>query len=245
MEQSITPLDFQRMLLGNLPWLFLLEIVVRTAVMYLYALLMVRFMGKRGQRQLSPFDFLVIIALGSAVGDPMFYSEVPMLPGMVVLATVVTLERLLSYAIHGNEWIEEFVSGVPRRLVCDGRLDIDNVKQETFSREEIFTMLRAKGVTHLGEVERAYIEQTGELSTYKYSQAEIRPGLAIAPPWEIEAPTTYSASTTVPAAGYYACTACGDTVRLDHGELLSECQVCEGQKWTRATHRPAESRRHI
>lgn len=244
MAQNITPLDLQRMLMGELPWLFLVEVVLRTSIMYLYALVLVRFMGKRGQRQLSPFDFLVIIALGSAVGDPMFYTEVPMLPGMVVLTTVVVLERLLSYAIHASKWVERFVSGAPRRLVLDGRLDMQSINQEAFSREEIFTMLRAHGIQQLGEVERVYVEQTGELSTYQYSQAEVRPGLPIAPPWDVERPAIFSAGTGAPSAGYYACATCGDAVRLNEGEMLPECEVCQSQNWARATLQALESQRH-
>lgn len=244
MDQNITALDFRRMFMGDLPWLFLVEVVIRTSVMYLYALVLVRFMGKRGQRQLSPFDFLVIIALGSAVGDPMFYTQVPMLPGIVVLTTIVVLERLLSHAIHASEWLEAFVSGVPRRLVQDGRLDMQSLQQENLSREEIFTMLREQGIKHLGEVEGAYVEQTGVLSAYRYSPAEVRAGLPIAPPWEVEAPKIFSAGTAAPSDGPYACTACGETLRFDKGELLPQCSNCQGQSWARATNKPLEITRH-
>jgi uncharacterized membrane protein YcaP (DUF421 family) len=244
MEQSITPLDLKRMLIGDLPWLFLVEVAVRTSVMYLYALVIVRLMGKRGRRQLSPFDFLVIIALGSAVGDPMLYATVPMLPGMAVLTTIVALDRLLSYAVHTSEWLEKFVQGMPGRLVLNGRLDVPSINQETVSREEVFALLRGRGIQHLGEVERVYIEQSGEVSLYRYSPAEVRPGLPIAPPWELDRPITLAAGDAVPSSGYYACCACGETVRLDTGERLPECQVCGGQEWTTATARPVETQRH-
>jgi uncharacterized membrane protein YcaP (DUF421 family) len=53
--------------------------------MYLYALLLVRLLGKRGMGQLAPFDFVIIIALGSAVGYPMFYPDVPVLHAMAAI----------------------------------------------------------------------------------------------------------------------------------------------------------------
>lgn len=65
--------DWQRMLFGDLSWVFVLEIIVRSVIMYVYTFGMVRLMGKRTTQQLSSFEFIIVIALGSAVGDPMFY----------------------------------------------------------------------------------------------------------------------------------------------------------------------------
>jgi uncharacterized membrane protein YcaP (DUF421 family) len=74
MEGAYT-FDLARILLGRLPWLYLAEILLRTTIVYFFALFVVRTIGKRGMGQLAPFDFVIIIALGSAVGDPMFYPD--------------------------------------------------------------------------------------------------------------------------------------------------------------------------
>jgi len=55
--QSIQPFDWHRIFLGDeLGLLFLLEIVFRTVVMYGYALIFARAIGKRGVGQISPFE---------------------------------------------------------------------------------------------------------------------------------------------------------------------------------------------
>ncbi len=56
--------DLYRIFLGDQPPGFFLEIMFRTVVMYLYVLLLLRLLGKRGMGQLSPFEFTIIIALG-------------------------------------------------------------------------------------------------------------------------------------------------------------------------------------
>jgi hypothetical protein len=58
--------DLHRILLGRLPWLYLAEILLRTTIVYFYALFVVRTISKRGMGQLAPFDFVIIIALGSS-----------------------------------------------------------------------------------------------------------------------------------------------------------------------------------
>ena len=46
-------------------------------VIYAYSLLLIRWVGGRGIAQMSTVEFLLVIALGSAVGDAIFYPEVP------------------------------------------------------------------------------------------------------------------------------------------------------------------------
>lgn len=90
MSDAVTPLDLQRMFIGAHPPLFLIEIVIRILLVYGFAAVVLRWMGKRGRRAFSPFELLVVIALGSATGDSMFYPEIPILHAWVVIAAVVT-----------------------------------------------------------------------------------------------------------------------------------------------------------
>jgi len=56
---------------------------------------------------LTPFDLLIIIALGSAVGDPMFYPEVSLLWGTVVMSTAFALFKLQDYLMKKSARYEE------------------------------------------------------------------------------------------------------------------------------------------
>ena len=143
--------DLQRMFVGDFPLLFLAEIAVRTFVLYAYALIMLRFMGRRGMRQISVFDLAIIIALGSAVGDPMFYPDVPLLHGMVVITVIVVVERLLAEIVQRSEKADTFISGKPIRVVYEGRLELLENGESGLSREELFSELRCLQVQQLGQ----------------------------------------------------------------------------------------------
>lgn len=95
-QSSIDVFDMGRLLLGNEPTFYLFEVAFRTAVVYLPSLLLLKLMGKRSLRELTPTDFLIVIALGSAVGDSMFYPEVPISHALLAVAVVVLLQRTLS-----------------------------------------------------------------------------------------------------------------------------------------------------
>ena len=90
MEQPVEPFDLMRMLVGGQPPLFFAEIVLRTLIVYAYTFGLVRWLGGRSVAQLSVIEFLLVIALGSAVGDAMFYPDVPLLHAMLVITPVTT-----------------------------------------------------------------------------------------------------------------------------------------------------------
>jgi uncharacterized membrane protein YcaP (DUF421 family) len=224
--------DLHRMFLGDLPWTFTLEIALRTTVLYLYALLLMRLVGKRGIGSLSPFEWVIVIALGSAVGDPMFYADVPLLHGMVVLTMIVGLQRGLVHLTQHNERLETFVESVPRCLVLEGRINLDSLKKEDLSREELFAALRQRGVAHLGEVARAYLEPSGHVSVILRIPREIGAGLSVLPRSTEESPSpTVSAGTPAPRKGEFACPTCGEIVSSERDVLLPRCPRCQGNQW--------------
>jgi uncharacterized membrane protein YcaP (DUF421 family) len=140
--------------------------------MYLYTLALIRLLGKRGLGQLSVFELVILIALGSAVGDPMFYDDVPLVHGLIVITVIVTLERLLVKLTQRNSRIERLVESVPVLLVKDGVLLADAIEQEDLSTEEVYMGLRQEGVESLGEVKRAYLEPSGRISVFKQSSRD-------------------------------------------------------------------------
>jgi len=156
--------DLHRIFLGDLPGAFYVEIALRTAAMFLFALILIRTLGKRSLGQLSIFDFVIIIALGSAVGDPMFYDDVPLLYGMVVVAVVVALERVLALLTSRQSRIERMVDSSPTILVRDGVVDHKALRHEMMSVSELFQALRANGVEQLHDVVLAVLEPSGHIS---------------------------------------------------------------------------------
>jgi uncharacterized membrane protein YcaP (DUF421 family) len=226
--------DLHRILLGRLPWLYLAEILLRTTIVYFYALFVVRTIGKRGMGQLAPFDFVIIIALGSAVGDPMFYPNVPLLHALVAITGIVLLSRGVTHLTQRSKRVQNLLSATAARLVRDGVMDLAAIRQEGIARTELFEALRTIGIEHLGEVERAYLEPSGKISTFKQPPESVRPGLPVLPEG-VEGPLrSHHRGETVLAGGTYACWECGHTIDLASDNPFPECAICQEGRWTRA-----------
>lgn len=171
--------DLFRIFFGDKPPLFLLEVAFRTLVIFTYTLVLLRWMGKRGMGQLTPFEFAIIVGLGSAVGDPMFYDDVPLIHTMLVIAIIIGLQHFLSWITEKNETIESWVEGKAVCLIKDGTINIPTLENERLSQSELFDSLRTQGIVHLGQVRAAFLERSGKVSVIEADPT--RPGLCILP----------------------------------------------------------------
>lgn len=176
MEAGYEAFDLKRMFIGDYSSLLLLEIVFRTTVMYVFALLAVRLLGKRGIGALSPFEWVVVIALGSAMGDPMFYPEVPLVHGMIVITVIVVLQRIVERMKQRHAGAERFMESAPSLIVEGGRIQEDVLRREELSVPELLMELRLGGITNVGQVRYAYLEPSGRVSIFKYEDSAFTPG---------------------------------------------------------------------
>ncbi|WP_229583107.1 DUF421 domain-containing protein [Paracoccus sp. S-4012] len=229
MEPGFVPFDLQRMFLGDYPPLFYAEIAFRVVVIYGYTLLLIRWIGGRGVAQLSMVEFLLVIALGSAVGDAMFYDDVPLLVAMMVITVVVLINKALDKAIVHSQTAEALIDGRPVRVVRDGELVREGMLRRDIGEDEIKAILRGAGVSNLGQVEDAFLEINGTASVFRFDKP--RPGLAIVPPADV-IPAEGSAETGRERDGLTCCTTCGHVAPAASALPDSDCANCGKGDWT-------------
>lgn len=224
-------MDIKALLLGEENWSFLAEAALRTCIMFLLILTGLRLLGKRGVKQLSVFELGVIIGLGSAAGDPMFYKDVGLLFGVIVLGIVVTLYRTITYLVNRYQSFEHLVEGKAVYIIEEGAFIVDNFRREPLAHDELFTQLRLQSISHLGQVQTAIIENNGEVSVYFYPDEEVKYGLPILPK------DGEAAQKTIADAGKYACNYCGHVAELQPAETATKCSHCDEEEWVKAVNK--------
>lgn len=168
------------MFFGDAPPAFLVEITIRTCIIYAYSLFLIRWIGGRGIGQMSVVEFLLVVALGSAVGDAMFYPDVPLLHAMLVITLVVGINKLIDIGMCASPRIRRVFSGRTFAVVEHGRIDLEALRYLKVSREELFEGLRDKGIRNLGRIEYAFLEAGGNFSVFRHKGSVS--GLPILPP---------------------------------------------------------------
>ncbi|MEJ7737917.1 MAG: YetF domain-containing protein [Chitinophagaceae bacterium] len=222
--------DWQKILLGDQNWSFLVETVLRTFIMFLVMLLGLTILGKRGVKQLSIFELIVIIGLGSAAGDPMFYNDVGILPAIVVFTIIISLYVLITYLVGKSRKLELLLEGKPVCLISEGRFSIDNFKKEPLAQDEFFSELRMQSVSHLGQIDQAIVETSGNISLFFYDNDDVKYGLPIMPD------SLDTKTNLISESGYYACSFCGFTEQLQPAKK-QVCTVCNKEEWVKASNK--------
>lgn len=208
----ITPFDWQRVFLGDAPPLYLLEIVFRIAVIWPWTMLLLRWIGGRSISQLSLVEFLLVIALGSAVGDSLFVPDVPLLHAMLAIFVVISIDKVIDLAIRRYAAAKRVIDGQPIEVIRDGIIVTAGLTAQEICSLELMELLRLKGVENLGSVRRAYLEPSGQVSVFGFESPPR--GLPIVPPVEHQS----EADPETPGA---CCGNCGSV-----GEPAGSCGNC-------------------
>ncbi|MGU3413693.1 DUF421 domain-containing protein [Enterobacteriaceae bacterium C34A] len=220
--------DLHRMAFDKVPVDFLGEVALRSLYTFVLVFLFLKITGRRGVRQMSLFEVLIILTLGSAAGDVAFYDDVPMLPVLVVFITLGVLYRLVMWLMSHSEKLEDLLEGKPVIVVTDGELAWEKLRAENLTEFEFFMELRLNGIEHLGQVKRAIMETNGQISVYYFPDEEVKPGLPILPDKCVER------FKVLPEENDYACTKCSAIFHLQAGDRQL-CARCANPEWAKAS----------
>ncbi|MDQ0781813.1 uncharacterized membrane protein YcaP (DUF421 family) [Chryseobacterium sp. W4I1] len=223
-------LNWKELLMGHEEWSFLLEIILRTAIMFLTIIAGLRILGKRGVKQLSIFELVVIIGLGSAAGDPMFNKDVGIVSSILVFIVIILLYTIITIFIAKSKNFEKLVEGSSACLIREGEFAIDNFKKENLGSDEFFAELRLKGVSQLGQIETAIVESSGEISIFYFEDEKVKYGLPIMPE------SLEDSLKMAEKEAYYSCIFCGYTELKTKGNT-EKCPKCRKDEWVEASNK--------
>ncbi|MCK8491186.1 DUF421 domain-containing protein [Spirosoma sp. RP8] len=228
MKEPVQPFDWERIVIHEFPWLYLGEVALRTAFMFLILLTALTVSGKREVRQLSIYELVLVIGLGSAAGDPMFYDDVPLASAVVVFVVMMGCYKLATRISDRNETVQKIVEGQPVYVIENGCILINNFSQEDLSQDELFADLRVEGIEQLGQVRVAILEANGQLSLFKFKESDAQKGLSILPN------DLMRRSETIRQSGEYACANCGHVQTFTGPVNQFVCPRCRHSEWTEA-----------
>ncbi len=215
--------DYLRILMGEVPWSFLLECALRLVAMYLLLLTGLRLMGKRMAGQISRTELAGLVSLAVSIGIPLLSPDRGLLAPVAIVCVVVLLHRLVTHWAARHITAERMLQGTVTTVVVDGVLQLPIMERVVLSQERLFAQLRGESLEHLGQVRRLYMEANGTFSLVEADEPQ--PGLSIIPPWD----EGFRQAQPV-AAGKFACPVCGEVVAAPQLPT-QQCSRCSAHKW--------------
>jgi len=149
-------------------WGVLLNILLRTSVIYLLVLAGVRIMGKREVGQMTPFDLTLLLLLSNSVQNAMTGPDTSLAGGMVAATTLLVLNYWAAELSGLNRRFRRWIQGSPSLLIHNGELITSHMAREHVSEDEVMRALREHGICTLHEVALGVLEVDGTISLLKY-----------------------------------------------------------------------------
>ncbi|MFL5808768.1 MAG: DUF421 domain-containing protein [Flavisolibacter sp.] len=176
--------DWQRIFFGETPPEFLIELIIRSFVIFLLLMVSMRLLGRRMAAQLNRIEMIALFSLAAAIGVPLQAPDRGLLPAIMIAIIVVFVGRAVASLGFRNQKFEAIAEDEYATLVADGVVKMPKLKKTRLTVERLYAQLRGEGIRHLGEVKRLYFEANGSFTLIK--EEKPRPGLVIIPGFDRE-----------------------------------------------------------
>ena len=145
----------------------LIEIVLRTAIVYFVILIGIRLAGKREVGQMTQFDLALLLLISNAVQNSMTGPDSSVTGGIVAAATLLVINGVMTQIVWKNRKMRKFVEGTPTILIRHGKVVEEHLAKERISPDALTQALREHGVASVSDVNVAVLEIDGSISVLK------------------------------------------------------------------------------
>lgn len=142
----------------------MINLVIRTLILYLTVTAALRIMGKRQLGELQPSELVVAIMISDLASVPMQDIGIPIFSGIIPAVTLIAAEVLLSFMALKSNTVRRFVSGSPSIVVYDGHINEKELNRLRFNINDLLEELRINGYYDVTDVQTAIVETSGKLS---------------------------------------------------------------------------------
>ena len=144
------------------------SVILRTLIVTLLILTIIRWLGNKGIGQLNSFELLIIIGIGSIIGDPMVYTEEISIPQAIsAVVIIVVIFKGIDYVTSRSKRFTRILVAQPVQLVKDGKYVVSGLKKARISDDEFKSLMRLNVIKKLDEVKESYLEMNGQVSFIK------------------------------------------------------------------------------
>lgn len=142
----------------------MLTTFIRTIILYLIVLVVMRLMGKREIGQLQPFELAISIMIADLASVPMTELGIPISNGIIPILGMLFMHMVISFINIKSIHMRKIICGKPSILIYRGKIDEKILKKERFTVNELQERLRRNNVFNILDVEYAILETNGEVT---------------------------------------------------------------------------------
>ncbi len=141
-----------------------MEIIFRALVMFVILFLVVKLLGKKQIKNLTLYDYVLSISMGSIAADTIISLDTPLYDGILALLVFALVGYIVSILSFHSHNVEEIVDGEPLILFENDNFNYKNLETAKLSVSKILENARLKGCFDINELDTAILEPSGDIS---------------------------------------------------------------------------------
>ena len=155
-------------------------VMIRTAIIFIVLLLIMRLMGKRQIGEMQPFELVITLLIAELACIPMADASIPLLYGIISVVTIYVLHEIVTLLDLKVKPLKSLISGKPSLVINKNGIDDYQLKKNNLDVSDLIESLRSAGYFSLDSIDYALYESNGTLSALpKQNYEEIQNSLPL------------------------------------------------------------------
>jgi len=131
---------------------------------YCFLVLMVRVVGRRPGKQLTPFEFVLIFFMGGLTLTPMVGDDHSITNALCTIAAIALTHFVFAWLKQFSPTFGRIVDGTPLVLLEKGQWQTETMAHTHIQEEDVMALARDQGLKTFDEIEYAVLERNGDIS---------------------------------------------------------------------------------
>lgn len=144
-----------------------LLIFLKSIISYIVLLILTRIMGKKQLSQMTSFDYIVSITIGSITAAISVDRRINDIDGLIAVLSWAVLPIITGYIGLKNSRFRRLTDGESSILIDKGQVNDKNMRKARYNMKDLLMQLRQKDIFDIAEVDFALLEPNGQLSVLK------------------------------------------------------------------------------
>ena len=138
--------------------------VLRAFFFYLFLVFIVRIVGRRPGKQITPFEFVLVFFMGGLALTAMVADDASLTNALLQIITLATAHFTVAWLRSSSPRIARLFDGTPLVLLENQTWRTDTLSQMRIQDDDVMAVARDRGIMSLDQIEQAILERNGEIS---------------------------------------------------------------------------------
>ncbi len=143
---------------------------IRTIIIYVFVIVVIRIMGKRQIGELEPSELVVTIIISEVAAMPIQDNSQPVATALVAIVLLLIMEIIISFTAYKSRSLRKILYGTPSVLFSKGKINQSEMERQRFNVNDLMEIIRNNGASSLDEVDYVLVETNGNVSVLLNAQ---------------------------------------------------------------------------